>query len=58
MADQEVGIIEINEGLRLWMTGLGKKPISRKLGIDPRTDWRYTALPTPTGCGRRTVPQH
>lgn len=49
MPYREVTMLEIKEVLRLWLSGLGKKPIARQLGLDPKTVRRY--LRTATGCG-------
>ena len=49
MPYREVTMLEIKEVLRLWLGGLGKKPIARQLGLDPKTVRRY--LRTAAGCG-------
>jgi hypothetical protein len=41
VAFREVGLIEIKEVLRLWLSGRGRKPIARQLGLDPKTVRRY-----------------
>lgn len=41
MPYREVTMLEIKEVLRLWLDGLGKKPIARQLGLDPKTVRRY-----------------
>ena len=49
MPYREVTMLEIKEVLRLWLSGLGKKPIARQLGLDPKTVRRY--LLVAAGCG-------
>ena len=49
MAYREVGMIEIKEVLRLWLAGRGKKPIARRLGLDPKTVRRYTRVAEANG---------
>ena len=49
MPYREVTMLEIKEVLRLWLGGLGKKPIARQLGLDPKTVRRY--LRAAAGCG-------
>ena len=41
MSYREVTMLEIKEVLRLWLGGLGTKPIARQLGLDPKTVRRY-----------------
>jgi len=56
MPDREVTMLEIKEVLRLWLGGLGKKPIARQLGLDPKTVRRYlrTGLAWEQGPGALT----
>jgi hypothetical protein len=51
VAYREVGVVEIKEVLRLWLSGRGKKPIARQLGLDPKTVRRYTRAAE--SCGLR-----
>ena len=37
MGYREVGVLEIKEVLRLWLSGRSKKAIARQLGIDPKS---------------------
>lgn len=41
MAYREVDVIEAKEILRLWLAGVAKKQIARRLGVDPKTVRRY-----------------
>jgi len=41
MAYREVTMIEITEVLRQWLAGARRKPIARRLGLDPKTVRRY-----------------
>lgn len=41
MAFREVTMIEIKEVLRQWLSGVGKKRIGARLGLDPKTVRRY-----------------
>lgn len=52
MAYREVGMIETREVLRLWLSGRGKKPIARQLGLDPKTVRRYTRAAEASGVRR------
>jgi hypothetical protein len=45
-------MIEIKEVLRLWLSGRGKKPIGRQLGLDPKTVRRYTRAAEAQGLRR------
>lgn len=49
MAYREVTMLELKEVLRLWMSGVGKKPIAAQLGLDVKTVRRY--LRVATACG-------
>jgi hypothetical protein len=57
VAYREVGMLEIKEVLRLWLGGRGKKPISRQLGLDPKTVRRYTRAAEATGLHREAGPE-
>lgn len=41
MAYREVTMLEVREVLRLWLSGVGKKPIAAQLGLDIKTVRRY-----------------
>lgn len=41
MPYRDVTMVEIKEVLRLWLAGVGKKPIASRLGMDPKTVRRY-----------------
>ena len=41
MAFREVGMIEVKEVLRQWMSGTAKKKIARQVGVDVKTARRY-----------------
>src|ERR1700737_5080011 len=43
MAYREVTMLELREALRLWMAGVGKKPIAAELGLDVKTVRRYVS---------------
>lgn len=49
-------MIEIREVLRLWLSGRGKKPIARQLGLDPKTVRRYTRAAEARGLRREDGP--
>jgi transposase len=44
MPYRDVTMVEIKEVLRLWLAGLGNKPIASRLGMDPKTVRRYVRL--------------
>jgi len=56
MPYREVTMLEIKETLRLWLGGLGKKPIARQLGLDPKTVRRYLRVSTACGLAREQGP--
>ena len=49
MAYREVGMLEIKEVLRLWLSGTAKKRIARQLGLDPKTVRRYIRVAEQSG---------
>ena len=57
MAYREVGMVEIKEVLRLWLSGRGKKPIARQLGLDPKTIRHYTRVAEACGLRREQGPE-
>jgi transposase len=44
MAYREVTMIEVKEILRLWLAGVPKQQIARRLGVDRKTIYRYIDL--------------
>jgi len=56
MPYREVTMLEIKEALRLWLSGLGKKPIARQLGLDPKTVRRYLRTGAVCGLAREQGP--
>jgi transposase len=55
MAYREVTMLELKEVLRLWLAGVGKKPIAAQLGLDVKTVRRY--LRAAEECGLRAGQQ-
>lgn len=49
MAYREVTVVEIKEVLRLWRSGVPKKRIAGRLGLDPKTVRRYVAAAEEVG---------
>jgi transposase len=49
MPYREVDMFPVREIFRLWLSGLGKKQIAKRLGLDPKTVRRYLALPQTLG---------
>ena len=43
MTYREVGMVEVQEVLLLWLTGQAKKAIGRQVGLDPKTMRSYVA---------------
>jgi transposase len=41
MAFREVTMLEVTEAIRRWLSGLGKKEVARRLGLDVKTVRRY-----------------
>jgi len=56
MPYREVTMLEIKEVLRLWLAGLGKKPIARQLGLDPKTVRSYLRTAAECGLAREQGP--
>ena len=56
MPYREVTMLEIKETLRLWLAGLGKKPIARQLGLDPKTVRRYLRAGADCGLAQEQGP--
>jgi hypothetical protein len=56
MPYREVTMLEIKESLRLWLAGLGTKPIARQLGLDPKTVRRYLRVATACGLAQEQGP--
>jgi transposase len=52
MAYREVTMPELREVLRLWMAGVGKKPIALQLGLDVKTVRRYVSAAEACGLTR------
>jgi hypothetical protein len=51
MPYREVTVLEVQEVMRLWVAGVGKKPIARQLQLDPKTVRRYVKVAE--ACGLR-----
>jgi len=49
MAYPEVGMLEVRDVLRLWLTGQAKKAIARQLGLDAKTVRSYVAAALAAG---------
>ena len=49
MAYREVGMLEVKEVLRLWLSGQAKKTIARQVGLDPKTVRSYVAAAVAAG---------
>ena len=49
MAYREITMIEVKEVLRQWLTGVGKKRIAARVGLEPKTVRRYARAGE--GCG-------
>jgi len=49
MAYREVGMLEVKEVLRLWLSGEAKKAIARQVGLDPKTVRSYVAAALAAG---------
>jgi transposase len=51
MAFREVGIFEVKEVLRLFLSGMPKKTVARTVGVDPKTVRRYVSAAEELGIG-------
>lgn len=57
MAFREVGVLEVKEVLRLWLSGREKKVIARRVGVDVKTVRRYVAVAEECGLRRDEGPE-